>query len=110
MMSRNKPALAAGAWSFDMDEKFTPGPWRRWGLPFIDSIEVRTECLDTTVAILDGSCWNANANSRLITAAPDMYAALNRMCRNAIELGHCVVADCHDCPTMAVLKKARGEI
>jgi len=48
-------------------------------------------------------------NAHLISEAPNMYRQLNRMCHNSLDLGHCHMTDCHTCPTMAVLKKARGE-
>lgn len=101
-----------------MDEKFTPGPWRRWSLPFVDSIEVRTECLETTVAILDGSCFNANANSRLISAAPDMYSVLSSLewvesCEYFApycpRCGHYKPKHADYCEIQAALKKVRGE-
>jgi hypothetical protein len=56
------------------------------------------------VGRLEEDCANAN----LIAAAPDMYAALEAICRNALEIGYCHMAECNECKTMAALRKARG--
>ena len=90
-----------------MSEKWTPGPWAVNG----DKIETTYGTLRRRVAIIDDGAGieNPEANANIISAAPDLYAALSKMCSNALELGYCHMADCNACPSMAALRKARGE-
>ncbi len=89
-----------------MSEKWTPGQWGVNG----DKIESTGGSCRARIAIIDdGAGTNPAANAQLIAAAPDLYAALNKTCSNALELGYCHMADCNACPNMAALRKARGE-
>ena len=103
-----------------MGEKFTPGPWEADAThcrTAINSVATANNCRKhiDMVNLAKNQYYEIetkehNANAHLIAAAPDMYAALNKMCHNALDLGHCHKADCRNCQTMAVLKKARGEV
>jgi hypothetical protein len=85
-----------------MGEKFTPGPWGNNG----GTVE---SAAGWHVATAHGNGGGQLDNAYLIAAAPDMYAALNKMCRNGLELGYCNMSDCNNCQTMVTLKKARVE-
>ena len=102
-----------------MNEKFTPGPWEA------DATHCRTAINSVATAnnerkhiaminltknqYYEITIEEHNANARLIAAAPEMYVELTKKCHNALNLGHCRKADCRNCQTMAVLKKARGD-
>ena len=60
-----------------MNEKFTPGPWAING----DKIETTKGGLRARVAIIDDGFGieNPEANADLISAAPDLYAALKEV-------------------------------
>jgi hypothetical protein len=85
--------------------KFTKGPWKVVGFTFSDCKE-QNEC--GFIVRANGMCAS-KANARVAEAAPDLYAALEAMCRNALEIGYCHMAECNECKTMAALRKARGE-
>ena len=91
-----------------MSEKWAPGPW---GLYCEDGrftgLIITDESRPSGFSIVAESSNKADAT--LISAAPDLYAALNKTCSNALELGYCHMADCNACPNMAALRKARGE-
>ena len=99
-----------------MSEKWTHGPWNveigggedDEGVAYI--CHPGTWSPDTVICsfpdVIDDE---ARANVYLMAAAPDLYAALNKTCSNALELGYCRMADCNACPNMAALRKARGE-
>ena len=104
-----------------MSEKFTPGPWHagkkdhpvgyfpvyaKTGVTKISRI-AKTDSHEVGFGISEAE---QRANAKLISAAPDLYAALSKTCSNALDLGYCHMADCNDCPNMAALRKARGDV
>lgn len=99
-----------------MTEKFTKGPWRIEG----DIVKTAISAGVKHIAMVNYfDCGPGDprsiakeeheANAHLIQAAPDLYTALYRTCHNALDLGYCHMSDCYCCPSMAALKKARGE-
>ena len=101
-----------------MSEKFTRGPWfvRDFG-PTKDGdpyFFVQAGGPNTGDGFVDDEYFSLSGimtreTATLISAAPDLYAALNKTCSNALDLGYCHMADCDACPNMAALRKARGE-
>lgn len=91
-----------------METKHTPGPWRLdrsendatskhlaelYGLPQSTGLaivgNVREQAAGvrsyTTVAVVNTDAWEAEANARLIAAAPEMYALLDDALRVVVD-------------------------
>lgn len=107
------------------EAKFTKGPWKKEGHAVYGPKHALSKHKNCRVLVcevirgshradpsLDGGAdrfgFDSEADANLIAAAPDMYAALEAMCRNALEIGYCHMAECNECKTMAALRKARG--
>lgn len=106
---------------------YTPGPWTmtEQGSPSAyvegDDKSIGIETPDQKVAAVEG--WdNALANARLIAAAPELLAALEREHPKFMHMGfgpvgrtetgsyiHGVIDYGKECETCAVMAKARGE-
>ena len=99
-----------------MSEKFTKGPWKA---TYDSQLQAAIEIYNTEdriiVAVLpDRGTVEAmpeiEANANLITAAPDMYKALECACDK-----YCIgwtadsFVNCEDCIILKALRKARGE-
>lgn len=89
--------------------KFTPGPWM---IDSDDDLEIEI-CADIrpdgdylSIALIRINAI-AQANAKLISAAPDMYEALKADCDNCEGQEHSFY--CDSCPTGKALRKARGE-
>lgn len=98
------------------ETKFTPGPWRstRSKVPVDDEydygIVANFNGSEKCIAETFGRCSNflridASANAAIIAAAPDLYAALERLC--AVTAGWDVEDEVN--AGLAALAKARGE-
>jgi len=62
--------------------KHTPGPWRiRRGTAHLSCVEVEVQDGDSVATVYDGVMGidNAEANARLIAAAPDLLEALKAL-------------------------------
>jgi hypothetical protein len=55
--------------------KYTPGPWRSGGC----EVREANGCLICDLAVAKRHSNETEANARLIAAAPEMYAILNRL-------------------------------
>lgn len=97
----------------DVMAKCTPGPWVIYGGPrgHWDRI-ISTTTYDTVAAIREPSnkahtvedAEREEANAHLISAAPDLYAALEHILAGALSLPRFVEEE-----GRAALRKARGE-
>lgn len=88
-----------------MSEKWTKWPWHFEADQEDDIVYVchpETNSPDTTICMFEVDGQEVIANAHLITAAPEMYAALKEMCDSCM-------GECDDCQVMRILKKARGE-
>lgn len=98
------------------ETKFTPGPWK--AVSFNGNSLVVTELIvheKESIALL-GTCGEKQqANARLISAAPDMYKALEHALSDIDQIDElCKIAGVHKFTIMrqeiqGVLEKARGE-
>lgn len=95
----------------------TPGPWRAWQPRGDESVPVRTDGLGITIAYVhQGAVTDAQANARLIAAAPEMYDELRTSpcprpanCRpDDFTAGQCVDARECGCSVGRVIAKAEG--
>lgn len=98
-----------------MNEKFTPGPWfvdadfyvyggdgRKNQGEYFDGVEFPLVC-DVESDSRDRT--ENKANAALISAAPEMYAELERHCRLCMWRRPA----CEECETRKILRKVRGE-
>lgn len=93
-------------------EKWHPEPWKtNVESSDVDAYNfVYVSCADSLCLWSGDATYDTDvATAHLISAAPDLYAALSQTCSNALELGYCHMSYCNDCPNMAALRKARGE-
>ena len=94
-----------------MSEKWTPGPWAVNG----DKIETTYGTLRRRVAIVDDGAGieNPEANANIISAAPDLYDALEliygRLLMSDRDGWSRITAEDGEMAELA-LKKARGEL
>ena len=93
-----------------MIEKFTPGPWVANG----DKIETTSGILRSRIAIIDDGAGidDPDANANLVSAAPDMYEALNRIYNKLLisdRDGESHISEKDGEMALAALRKARGE-
>lgn len=89
--------------------QFTPGPWYINTLAGPTEIAASDPFVEIGVAYTDGQDDNGKANAHLISAAPDMYKALERLLA-----AYAVDESSEEWPDewrncLAALKKARGE-
>lgn len=99
-----------------MSEKFTPGPWeiRKYKDPYGSrsvAVEIATdEIIIAKLGIeLDEECA---ANAHLISAAPELYAALERIYGRLLMSdrdGECRITEEDGAMADAALRKVRGE-
>lgn len=88
------------------EPKFTPGPWK---ILYNDKTKVVLEQQGVAVFVADTYAGFTKSeeeqefNAVLISAAPEMYEALQWTC------SRCNSDSCKDCPVEKALKKARGE-
>jgi hypothetical protein len=97
----------------------TPGPWKifdGWGakwapLSIVDSIpDVDGKCVANCICHLSSTNDNAEANARLIAAAPEMLEALESLVKTTKDSGLGVFNDEHDALQLAreAIRKAKG--
>ena len=101
-----------------MKTKHTPGPWMVYvpergqdGHPHNLSIGAETETRATYVASVPGGAhydW-AQANARLIAAAPDLLAALKDALKDLSALSHWDTASACAMKARAAIEKAEGD-
>lgn len=99
-----------------MSDQFTPAPWGCWGYRVVSEIDsqqvANTELMRRES--YDAGHNEAIANARLIAAAPDMIAALDRYadelcegwCEQCPEWAH--YQDCSGCMARRIAWQARG--
>ncbi|MES2626045.1 MAG: hypothetical protein V4628_12255 [Pseudomonadota bacterium] len=101
-----------------METKFTPGPWET--SKRIDDRMVSTSELEIADVSMVDPCEKrgfkfseqSKANAQLVAAAPDLYAALERMARLHRHDGclcQPINRTCAPCQADEALAKARGE-
>lgn len=92
-----------------MIENWTKGPWNVNG----DKIESTIGACRARIAIIDdGAGTNPTANAHLISAAPEMYEALERIYGRLLMSdrdGECRITEEDGAMADAALRKARGE-
>ena len=92
-----------------MSENWTKGPWHVNG----DKIESTIGTCRARIAIIDdGAGTNPTANAHLIAAAPELYAALERLYGRLLMSdrdGECRITAEDGQMAESALKKARGE-
>jgi hypothetical protein len=89
----------------------TPGPWKAWQPRGDESVPVRTDGLGITIAYVhQGAVTDAQANARLIAAAPDLLIAVQR-CLNFIEGTEAEFGEEFECGNIAraAIAKAEGQ-
>lgn len=82
--------------------KFTPGPWERGGFTALEIYGVGSDKLIAEVASGEGR----HANAALISAAPDLYAALTHLVLQVQAAG--IAADLNLDLVERALDKAEG--
>lgn len=84
-----------------MTSKHTPGPWVAWQPRADESVPVRTGGLGITIAYVhQGAITNAEANARLIAAAPEILQALEDLLHAYSEPDRRLCCDGRDCGCM----------
>ena len=58
-----------------MNAKHTPGPWRRYFVPYTGQHQIRDEAEEIVIAVIPTKARHEVANAHLIAAAPDLLAA-----------------------------------
>lgn len=97
----------------EMEAKFTKGPWRVAGSSSPNSLIIATEDgpIHGRIAIVENKTGDCKGNANLITAAPEMYEALEKLllwCEQSKMEGFDLFDnDCEE--ARLVLTKARGE-
>ena len=111
-----------------MTEKFTPGPWGtvgdgKHGVVYVVNSPDKEDQGIVAEVVFQRCAEKRNANAHLISAAPDMYRALEDVCSDCEILSNwedlfnigrpdgtqMPPCPCKDCYVEKALKKARGE-
>lgn len=91
-------------------EKFTKGPWRVGPVDDTLVVDASREEIAQALGNHEGEDWESvYANAALISAAPDLYYALQRLVNVLDELNTDVQDACVFTDARTALAKARGE-
>ena len=93
------------------ETKFTKGPWKRKDNFVYSPMFDEDDTLFVSIAVACTGIAPAIANATLMTAAPDMYEALETTCdKYCIGYAGDSLVKCEDCIIRIALRKARGEV
>lgn len=98
-----------------MSAKHTPGPWRVMNHPRVMHVDSDVSVGSgangmASVAWITGGKPRTNEDARLLAAAPDLLAALERLLYRPEAHGQiCKTDPCPECEARAAIRKARGD-
>lgn len=88
-----------------MKAEFTPGPW----ITFTHNNSFGVQMGEDGGFLMNQFMNRAKENAQIISAAPEMYKALNDLLNDCINFGGDNLSDCYLKSAALALAKARGE-